>query len=1144
MLQERKRGGRSLGMKEATDLELSIKCFGCFEVWRRGKLIEDWPRAKTKDLLKLLASQRGQVFSLDQLIEALFPDLDPERARKNLYKRISELRRVLEPSLKQGSHSRFILNVGQQSVSFNPDSLCSIDTEAFQKLLQFAEQAERENHWSEALEGYHQAIALYRGDFLAEDLYEEWTLAPREHWRESHLTALLRAAESCARLGQYARALEHCHRAIELAPGREAAYRQKMTYHALMGESHEAALTYQTCVEKLEQQLGVTPSRETQTLHEQILEDKIPEDLKKLYPSPSASAPPRHNLPQPLTSFIGRQREKTQIKRILMDTRLVTLMGFGGCGKTRLAVEVARDLVGEFKDGVWLVELAPLSDPALVLPAVASTLGVKDSAGISLLESLQNYLHSRELLLVLDNCEHLIETCAQLAEALLKHCPELRIMATSREVLDLPGETAWMVLPLVVPGSEALPTPKVLQQNESVSLFLDRALSSFPEFVLTTQNAPTVVQICRQLDGMPLAIELAAARVRALSVEQISVRLEDRFKLLSEGSRTAPRQHQTLRAAMDWSYQLLPEKEQMLFRRLAVFAGGWTLEAAEDVCADDGPGRNGSRTAPTEVLDLLTHLVEKSLVIAERTGERARYRLLETVRQYAGEKLAEAEEEKLMRRGHRDWFLRWAEQAEAELEGLDQKEWLERVEQEHDNLRVALKWSQIQAQDIEVTLRLAGALGLFWDLRGHWSEGRRWLEAALEKSESVSVAVRAKALRAAARLALLQDDYALARSRYEESLAHFRAIEDKRGIARALSGLGYVAHACGENTLAIPYYEEALYIHRALEDRRGIADALHGLGLLAFDRKDYASARTNFEESLSMRRALKDKGKIGLSIFTLGAIAKAQEDYTLARSHFEESLACFRELGDKRNIAWTLNELGSVATIQADYELARTRHEAGLAFFQEMEDKRGTASVLSNLGRVALFQSDYTRAHELYEESFALFQELRIKSGIALVQYSLGMLARYEEEYDRATILLQESLVLFREVGDPENIAVALLGLGMVTQDHQEYEQAIALYKEGLTLCQKSKLRVAECFERFAEIACMQEQFERTARLSGAAAVLREAMSAPVPPIQRANFDRHIAKTHAVLSEPAFAAACATGRAMAFEEAIQYALTV
>ncbi len=1119
---------------EATDLELRIKCFECFEVWRRGKLIEDWPRAKTKDLLKLLASQRGQVFSLDQLIEALFPDLDPERARKNLYKRISELRHVLEPSLKQGSRSRFILNVGQQSISFNPDSPCWVDTEAFQKLFRIAQQAERENHWNEALEGYQQAIALYRGDFLAEDRYEEWSLALRERWRESYLTVLLRAAQCHGRLGQYAPALEHCSRASEFAPSREAAYRQKMTYHALMGESHEATQTYYACVEKLKQ-LGVIPSRETQTLHEQILQDKIPEELKKIYPFPSAAAPPQHNLPQPLTSFIGRQREMTQIKQFLRETRLVTLTGFGGCGKTRLALEVAHDLVGQFKDGVWMIELAPLSDPVLVLPAVASTLGVKDSAGISLLESLQTYLHSRELFLVLDNCEHLIEPCARLVEALLKHCPDLWILATSREVLDLPGETVWSILPLAVPGSEPLPTPTVLQQNESVSLFLDRALSSCPEFVLTTQNAPTVGQICRQLDGMPLAIELAAAKVRALSVEQIAVRLDDRFKLLSEGSRTAPRQHQTLRAAMDWSYDLLAEKERVLFRQLSVFVGGFTLAAIEKIYAGKG-------VESSEAFDLLRYLVDKSLVIAEKQAERMRYRLLETVRQYAREKLAQAGEETVMRQRHRDWFLGWAERAETALEGPDQKEWLERIEQEQDNLRAALEWSQIQKQDSEMTLRLAGALAPYWDRRGHWNEGRRWLEGAVVKSESISAAVRAKALNAAARLALWQDDYVLARSRYEESLALFRAMKDSRGIARSLSGLGHVAYACDENTVANSYYEEALHISRTLEDRRGISDALHALGHLAYGRNDYAVARINFEESLSMRRTLKHKGGIGLSLFTLGAVEIAQGNYMLARSRFEESLACFRELRDKRNIAWALNELGSVTTIQADYELALTRYENSLALFREMGDKRGTASVLSNLGRVAQFQSDYSKAHELYDQSLTLFHELGGKSNIALVQYSLGMLARYQEDYGRATSLLQESLAVFREVGEPEKIAVALIGLGTVAQDQNECERAVALYKEGLALCQKSELRAAECFERLAKIACKQEQFKRTARLSGAAAALREAMGAPLQPFERISYDRDVGVVRAALGEEAFAAAWARGRVMTLEQAIEYAL--
>ncbi|MGH2352814.1 MAG: ATP-binding protein, partial [Chloroflexota bacterium] len=410
-----------------------------------------------------------------------------------------------------------------------------------------------------------------------------------------------------------------------------------------------------------------------------------------------------HNLPLQLTSFVGRERELPAVRDLLAEHRLVTLTGPGGTGKTRLALQVAADVLPAYPDGVWLVALAALADPALVPHAVAQAVGVREEPGRPLLGTLADALRPKRLLLVLDNCEHLLDACAHLADALLRACPHLRVLATGREALGIAGETAWRVPSLGLPDARHLPPVEVLSQYEAVRLFIDRALAVQPGFRVTNQNALAVVQVCARLDGIPLAIELAAARVRVLPVEQLLVRLEDRFRLLSGGSRTALERHQTLRAAVDWSYDLLTEPENAVFARLAVFAGGFTLDAAEAVCAGDG-------IEAVEVLDLLTHLVDKSLaVVDEQPDGTARYRLLETLRHYAREKLAAREEADTVRAQHATHYLALAEQADPELRGPRGAGWLDRLRRDLDNMREALAWAEAGGE-AELGLRLAAAL--------------------------------------------------------------------------------------------------------------------------------------------------------------------------------------------------------------------------------------------------------------------------------------------------------------------------------------------------------------------------------------------------------------------------------------------------
>ena len=621
---------------------------------------------------------------------------------------------------------------------------------------------------------------------------------------------------------------------------------------------------------------------------------------------------PLHNLPLELSSFIGREQELAEVKRLLLEdkNRLLTLTGPGGCGKTRLALAVAADVVGEFEDGAWVVELASLSDPDLLPQAMAEALKVSEQPGRPLTDTLVDSLRSRWLLLVLDNCEHLIEACAVLADALLHACPEVCILATSREPLALAGERAWLVPSLLVPDPEhPLPIDEPTRY-EAIQLFVERAKAIVSTFELTEQNAPAVAQVCRRLDGVPLAIELAAARVRLLSVEQIALRLEDSFGLLTGGSRTALPRHRTLRATVDWSHELLSQKERVLFRRLSVFAGGFTLGAAEAVCAGEGIERE-------DVLDLLSHLVDKSLVmVAEQQSGEARYRPLETVRQYGRERLEESGGAERARRRHAEYFVALAEEAEPELKGAQQVAWLDTLETEQGNLRAALSWSLApeDAKPVEradLGLRLAAALWLFWYTHG-LSEGHRWLETALESGRTESI-VRAKALNGVGWIMLYRGEYEQAVTRLEDGLALFKKLGDKSGAAVSLAYLGRTVVHQGDEGRIEALREEGEALRREGLDRRAVAELLFFLGAVARHERDYERSVALCEEGLALFRELEDTRAITRCVNGLGVVALEYGDQERAAALLEEGLRPLRALRDTTGISFSLLGLAGVA---------------------------------------------------------------------------------------------------------------------------------------------------------------------------------------------------------------------------------------
>ena len=698
--------------------------------------------------------------------------------------------------------------------------------------------------------------------------------------------------------------------------------------------------------------------------------------------SDDAPAAP-HNLPQALTSFIGREREVDEIERLFEHARLLTLIGAGGAGKTRLALRVAIDLLGTRPDGVWLTELAALADADRVAQTVAISLGVAEHPGKSATDALTEHLAQRRLVLILDNAEHLRAACAALVHALLRRCSGVAVLATSREPLGVAGEVVYRVPPMPVPDAKRDPTLAEIAQVESVRLFVERARLHLPAFEMTAENAAAIASICRRLDGIPLSLELAAARVRSMTVEEIDGRLDQRFRLLTGGARTALPRQQTLRSLIDWSVGLLGEAERVLLLRSSVFAGGWTLESAERVCA-------GAPIADATAVDeTLAALVDKSLVVAESRGRATRFNLLETVRQYARAALDESGEAPRWRFRHLEHCLEVVEAAEPHLTGSEQQTWFDRLEAEHDNVRAGLAWSLSPGGDLESGLRLAAAFWRVWLVRGFVSEARDWFSKLLAASPARTRG-RATALLRSGTFAQHQGEYPAAQAMFEESLAISRQRDEHRAVGAALNNLGTLAYLQGDYRRARELYDESLVVRRELADLPGIAACLNNLGNLAFLRGDYAAARALHEESLATERRLGNRWGIATSLQSLGMTLAEQGDIAGAGAALEESLAMHRELGSRQGIGYTLTSLGNLACDQGDYATAQPLYEESLAVHRELGDRECVAAALHNLGVIAAEQGRYAAARSLDEEALAIRSAIDDRRGIA---WSLEALA-------------------------------------------------------------------------------------------------------------------------------------------------------
>ena len=800
-----------------------------------------------------------------------------------------------------------------------------------------------------------------------------------------------------------------------------------------------------------------------------------------------------NNLPIQPTPFIGREKEVAAVTALLRreDVRLLTLTGPGGTGKTRLGVQVAAELSEVIADGVFFVNLAPISDPSLVVPTIAQTLDVREAAGQPLLDLVSTFLREQQVLLLLDNFEQVASAALEVAD-LLTVCPRLKVLVTSREVLHVRAEREFAVPVLTVPDPKHLPDLVALSQYEAVALFISRAQAVKPEFQVSTTNARAVAEICARLDGLPLAVELAAARIKLLPPQALLARLGQRLAILTSVSRDVPTRQQTLRNTIAWSYHLLEVQEQRLFRQLSVFAGGCTLEAIEAVCTalPDGAG---------QVFDGVASLLDKSLLQQiEQEGEEPRLTMLETVREYGLESLHESGEAHESQRAHALYYLAFAEEAEPHLKEVQQVLWWRQLEQEQENLRTALAWL-IGQEEGELALCLSGALWRFWMIRGYWSEGWRWLEAALGLPQTQGRTARR---------------------------------------ATALYGAGELAHRLGQ-PVARSLLEESVSIYRELGDKRGLTESLGEFGSILSAQNDLAAARTLLEEGLVLAREVGDSWLLANALRKVGEFMSYHHDFKSARLYLEESVALYRELKDQHALSSTLHELTEVTVFDGKVALAATLALESLALARELDNGPDITRALYWLAFIRSMQGDAEQAVVLHEESLALAREQGDKSQVGITLFTLGSIALDRGDLLQAETYTQDSLTLFRELRDKHKTALALSLVGDIRRRQGDLTQAREICKEAVLLALEAGNPYSQGWSliSLARVAADGGQPEQAARLFGAAEPWLNP-SVEMDPEDRTDYDRAVERVRSQLDEKAFATAWAEGRGMTPEQAL------
>lgn len=1038
--------------------EVDIRLLGGFAVavGDRPVAAGAWRLRKARSLLKLLCLSPGHRMHRERLYDLLWPDLDRTAASNNLHQVLHAVRRALAATGAPGD----VLVLRDDLVVLGPDGGVRIDLDAFE------ETARRASDGGGAAD-YRAALALADAGLLPEDRYEPWASEAAEALEARRTALRLGLGETLERDHHTAEAIDVLRALIAQSPLHEPGHRALMRVLADAGQRREALADYEDLRDVLRRDTGADPDPLTRRLYRELLSDSV-EAREQRPPAP------RHRLPAPATALIGREREMAEVEKLLGRGRLLTLTGAGGCGKTRLALAVAARRGDGYRDGAWFVDLAGLAEPHLVPEAVAAALELQLPPSGGGREALIAQLGGREMLLVLDNCEHLIDACAALASEVLARCPAVFVLATSREPLRSYGERTFRVPSLGLPDPRRLPSVAELGRFASVQLFVERAGDADPGFRLTPGNAEAVAQICFRLDGMPLALELAAARVPVLAPRQIAERLDDALALLGRGSRRGATRQETLLATLEWSHRLLDEEERRLFRRLAVFAGGFSLAAAEQVCADGAHG--------TSVLDLLGRLADKSLVWAEPRQDEVRYRLLETIRQYAAERLRAAGELAATEAGHRRFYLALAEARDHEPPtGISGATSLE-LEADYGNLRAALR--SFLRHEPDSALRLAVALRSFWPDRGRLAEGRRWLDDALAAAPEPTPQ-RARALMGRAVLAIRlgdgspledigeqivgihrrrADPAALAYAHCQQAiLLWMRGTWDRArtalDLARTLGGdaddpsvLAIAAHlegvwaVCrGEGTVAREACVECL---RLLDDVQGGSGPFFPVMTPGYVVEDDEAGQVSlcYEETVLAGRTVGPSRARGYALATLAWASRLDGDTGAARAAADRSVDCFRALDDPHGESLALNTLGNIHRSRGDHDAARNHLEAALAIRRRLGDRREEGITLGCLGLLHLAAGDTDSAQATLSDVLAGFEETDDIPGTTNSVLHLGLVARAAGDTARALTLLTRAQGLDHVAGSTCTVGwVALMQARLLWQaGDREASQAAA----------------------------------------------------------------------------------------------------
>lgn len=1018
---------------------------------------------RERTLLARLLLSAGQVVSADRLADDLWAGDPPPHSMATLRVYISRLRRALGPEsaallLTQPPGYRMKLEPGQ------------LDAHRFEALAAAARADMEAGRPQEAAGRLRQALGLWRGPALSDVADFSFAQADAIRLEEARITALEDRVEADLACGRHASLTSELDGLVASHPLRERLCGQRMLALYRCGRQADALQAYQGLRTRLADELGIDPNPGLQRLQQAILcqgaelgwppagwkppvpeggvaagEDAVGDDAagddaagddvaRAAVPAGDPPQVPAFQaerpgswLPAETTTFIGRESELATIDELLGLSRLLTLTGPSGSGKTRLALRAAALASGSHPDGVWLVDLAPVAAPGLVIAVAASALSVREEPGKPLADSIVTALRASDALLVVDNCEHVIDDAADLIAVLLRNCPSVRVLATSQSRLGLPGEASWPVPPLILPDPAARELQAVAEA-ESVRLFCDRAALARPHFRLTAENVGAVSEICRRLDGIPLALELAAARLNALSAGQVAARIDDRFRLLAGGARRGLPRHRTLQAAIEWSHDLLSDAEKACFRQLAVFTGGCTLDAAEAVCH--------AGVLPADlVLETVSGLVDRSLLTTEERYGSMRYGMLESVHQFARQQLELAGESAELSRRHLDWLGDFSRQAE--LDGPDQGAWLDLLEADLENFRAGLAWGLEAGRAgtglagqacaagqpgsvTEAALAVAGALAPFWVVRGHAGLRSDWLASALSAAgPSADRRLRAVALDGAGQLAYVQADHDAQRAYQEESLAIWRELGDDVRVASCLGDLGAAAHVRGDYPAALAMYTEAVELATRAQDAQQMARAFSGLGRLALHQDNLSQATEYYQASMARFAQIGDLRRETLILGNLGVVAINAGEFDVARSRLKQHLANARKIGDRKLIGGALTNLGLVAYNLADHDRSAELHSEALALAEQVGDRRLASVALTNLGMVALARKDYPAARSFHARSLELAEAVGELRSIAESLEEMAGVDAAAGSMARAAALFGASQALRSQIGSP-----------------------------------------------------------------------------------------------------------------------------